>query len=252
MSCYRMSVLVFATVLSFTTALFSQDDTASITLPESKGASLSMQESLSSAPLPQPKVPFKRIIGVLKECPSDMEYIVVDYNPKNVYEICIDRYEYPNQKGEFAMTNVSWYKAKTLCDNQGKYLCWNKEWLEACLGLNNYDFSYYNVFDEERCNVQGNTLVRSGDKPKCKTDGYEVFDLVGNVREWNGDGAIGAAGGTYQNGRGARCSRWDELTLKSGYPDVGFRCCAKVNTGRYGKVDKKAFQAAPIPASHQK
>lgn len=188
----------------------------------------------------------KKIFGVLKECPPDMQYIVVDFNPKNVYEICIDRYEYPNIKDAMPASNVTWYMANKLCKNQGKQLCWDKEWMDACLGLNNWDFSYYNVFDQERCNVQSDSAVKSGSKTQCKTGGYEVYDLVGNLREWTGGGGIGAMGGSFKNGRSARCSRWDELSLQKSYPDVGFRCCAKVNTGRYGKVSKEKLKAGAV------
>ncbi|MFH0919053.1 MAG: SUMF1/EgtB/PvdO family nonheme iron enzyme [Fibrobacterota bacterium] len=184
-----------------------------------------------------PFVPLpSKLTGNLKECPQDMEYIIVDYNPKRIYEICIDRYEYPNQKGLFPRTGITWYQAKQLCNKQGKYLCSDRQWLEACQGMNNWDFGYYNVFDAEKCNVQSEAAHKSGDHPECKTRNYEVFDLIGNVREWTAGGGVGASGGTFKNGRGARCSRWDPLSLKQGYDDVGFRCCVKVNTGRYGKV----------------
>jgi formylglycine-generating enzyme required for sulfatase activity len=185
-----------------------------------------------------PPVVKKKITGVLKKCPEDMQYVIVDYNPRRVYEVCIDRYEYPNKVGERPMVDVSWYGAKKRCKEQGKYLCWDKEWIEACMGLDNWDFSYYNVYDPEKCNVNGETFDRIGDNKECKTHHYEVYDLVGNVREWVGGGGIGVVGGSYKHGRGARCSRWDQMSVKRTYQDVGFRCCARVNTGRYSKVKK--------------
>ncbi|OGJ85648.1 MAG: hypothetical protein A2268_16740 [Candidatus Raymondbacteria bacterium RifOxyA12_full_50_37] len=203
------------------------------------GADSSDQLPLDEEP-PLPKAPI--IKGMLKECPPDMEYVIVDYNPKHIYEVCIDRYEYPNQKGRFPLVNVSWYKAKSTCAALGKYLCWDSEWKEACTGLNNWDYSYYNVYDEAKCNVSLKTYRKSGDNPGCKTHNYEVFDLIGNVREWTGGGGIGAFGGSFNDGKSARCSKWDGLSIKKRYKDVGFRCCAKVNTGRYGKVKKEVFQ----------
>jgi hypothetical protein len=204
----------------------------------------------STGPLPLKAPPKKKILGVLKACPEDMAYVVVDFNPKKLYEVCVDRYEYPNEKGKTPKSNVTWYMAGKLCKEQGKYLCWDKEWVSACLGPNKWDFSYYNVFDAERCNVQSDSVVKSGDKSQCKTGGYEVYDMVGNLREWVGGGGIGVVGGSYKNGRAARCSRWEVMSLQKTYPDVGFRCCAKLNTGRYGKVEKEVLKGTkPPPAA---
>jgi len=194
----------------------------------------------------------KKRIGkqMITKCPEDMEYIIMDYNPKVVYEVCIDRYEYPNQVGQMPMTGMTWYKAKELCDGKGKYLCWDKEWTKACVGLNNWDFGYYNVYDSAKCNVKSDGIKKIGDNPDCKTKNYDVYDMVGNAREWTRGGGIGASGGSYKDGRAARCSKWDALTLKRGFDDVGFRCCERVFTGRYGKVSKEVLlQGKNAPAT---
>jgi len=231
----------FLAVILFSSPLFAErgsvpvigapDDTM---LPEPVVSSPSTNRGSNLPPMGQ--IVYKRK-GGLTECPQMTEYVVVRANPKRVYEVCIDQYEYPNQKGQMPLTQVTWYRAQQLCEARGKYLCADREWLEACMGINNWDYGYYNVYDPEKCNVSSDSIRKSGDSPNCKTHHYEVYDLIGNVREWTSGGGVGASGGNYKNGRGARCTRWDALSLKEDYKDVGFRCCVKVFTGRYGRVN---------------
>jgi len=243
------ALLVFAPLFSAPPVLYDKDTATAAgngsPAFEAAGGQPQAEPAPGESPLKTP--PKKKIFRVLKECPPEMQYIVVNFNPKKVYEICIDRYEYPNIKGEMPKVDVTWYMAHKLCEEQGKFLCWEKEWIMACLGPSNYDFSYYNVYDQQRCNVQSEAILPSGAKPQCKTNGYDVYDMVGNAREWMGDGGIGAVGGSYKDGRSARCSRWDFLAIQKTYPDVGFRCCAKVFTGRYGKVPDELLKAGPAP-----
>ncbi len=175
--------------------------------------------------------------GLLTECPEDMEYII-SRQKRRVREFCIDRYEYPNKKGEKPMADITWYMAKQMCERAGKRLCMDWEWEDACAGLNKWDYAYHNVYDETKCNTAGSEPVKSGDFSECKTKNYELYDMVGNLREWTAGGGVGAAGGIYKDKRGARCSRWDALSLQTKDSNTGFRCCINVNTGRFGKVKR--------------
>ena len=47
---------------------------------------------------------------------------------------CMDRYEFPNRKGEVPATCASWADAKAICGHVGKRLCGEKEWEAACRG----------------------------------------------------------------------------------------------------------------------
>jgi len=38
-------------------------------------------------------------------------------------KFCIDKYEYPNEKGIYPLVNVNWNTAQKLCEQQGKRLC---------------------------------------------------------------------------------------------------------------------------------
>ena len=68
------------------------------------------------------------------------------YDPKNEVQVSpglwIDRYEYPNLKGEHPLVAVSWKEAQRSCHAAGKRLCKVAEWELACgarTGLHPYD-----------------------------------------------------------------------------------------------------------------
>ncbi len=63
-------------------------------------------------------------------CPDDM--FLVDMPPgktgRPFFKVCVDRYEYPNRKGEMVKGSVSYQQAKELCEKQGKRICTVEEW----------------------------------------------------------------------------------------------------------------------------
>jgi len=121
---------------------------------------------------------------------------------------CIDRYEYPNRKGEHPIILTNWYEAGALCQAQGKRLCTEIEWTFACEGEDAQPYPYGWVRDTDACVVdkqwrqffggfqRGNPDkvaileldylwqgVPSGSKPGCKSP-FGVYDMTGNVDEW--------------------------------------------------------------------
>ena len=70
---------------------------------------------------------------------------------------CIDRYEYPNQKGVRPTSNVTWDKALSLCNQKGKTLCTSAQWGRACQGQEKRPYSYGNIYNRTTCNtpIQG-------------------------------------------------------------------------------------------------
>lgn len=119
---------------------------------------------------------------------------------------CIDRYEYPNRKGEFPVVYVNFPEAVTLCKSQSKRLCSEEEWTFACEGEDARPYPYGFDRDKDACVVdkpwrpfdpaaygKKDTLVReldhlwqgvaSGTQPKCKSP-FGVYDMIGNVDEW--------------------------------------------------------------------
>ena len=132
--------LVVLAVLTFTYSSKAKDAGPAESPQFAEGQSMGIDTLFEEPPAdnPEPQTPAQgQVTGkktlvkklgrrVLTQCPEDMEYIIMDYNPKAVYEICIDRYEYPNQVGEMPKVGTTWYKAKQLCEGKGKYLCWDR------------------------------------------------------------------------------------------------------------------------------
>ena len=121
---------------------------------------------------------------------------------------CIDRFEYPDKKGENPMILVDWNESVNICQKEGKRLCTEDEWTFACEGEEAMPYPYGYVRDPEACVVdktwrqwsgawgrgrgsEGAMLeldhlwqgVPSGSRPKCKS-AFGVYDMTGNVDEW--------------------------------------------------------------------
>lgn len=122
---------------------------------------------------------------------------------------CIDRYEYPNRKGEYPVVLVDWHEAGALCKAEGKRLCTEDEWTFACEGEEASPYPYGYVRDVDACIVdkpwrpyKGSWAVSgrasesakrelddlwqgvpSGTQPKCRSP-FGVYDMIGNVDEW--------------------------------------------------------------------
>jgi formylglycine-generating enzyme len=128
--------------------------------------------------------------------------------PTTDMHFCMDRYEYPNRKGENPIILIDWNEAGAICKNQGKRLCTEDEWTFACEGEEALPYPYGYVRDAEACQVdkkwrmffggflRGNPEavaineldylwqgLPSGSKPKCKSP-FGIFDMTGNVDEW--------------------------------------------------------------------
>jgi len=224
-------------------------------------------------------------VSMRDPCPSDMVEVVGDYCPapeqvcdefisekrdrcvryrQNVRclgkpipkHFCIDRYEYPNERGKQPTVSVTWDEARDLCANEGKRLCAAEEWTLACEGtqLKPYPFGY--TRDAIACNIDKPYLVPdnvayadprtraeeisrvsqsepSGTRQRCVSD-YGVYDLTGNVDEWvlNERGTL--QGPEFQSGLkggywGPVRNRCRPTTIghnhwHHGY-QIGFRCC---------------------------
>ncbi len=149
---------------------------------------------------------------------------------------CIDRYEYGGH-GHRPLTSVSWYRANTLCERQGKHLCSEAQWEKACKGPRDDRFPYGNVFRPNACNTedaQGNDrhVEPGGSFPKCRS-GYGVLDMSGNVSEWTASKFQANLTDRTQKGGAANRPDWDTRCASRGNrspnaksPFLGFRCCA--------------------------
>lgn len=174
-------------------------------------------------------------------------------------DYCIDRYEFPNERGAKPPVMVSFYDAERACGELGKRLCYEREWVAACEGPEEKPFPYGYDRSKEHCNidnpwispslsrvyskdraVQEAELARldqsrpSGAMEGCVSD-FGVYDLTGNFDEWTradqerprARGRFAALkGGAWGHVRNAcrpvTTSHGPDFT----YYFVSFRCCA--------------------------
>jgi hypothetical protein len=159
---------------------------------------------------------------------------------------------------------VNAYQAAEACARSGKRLCKPAEWKKACMGPEKKTYGYGDANQPRRCNDHGRspvvalfgmetdlsvrsswswdrmnnptlnqltrTLGRTGEHEGC-TNGYGVYDMVGNIHEWVDDPQGTFLGGYYQdihqNGDGCQ---YRTTAHEAWYHDysTGFRCCADV------------------------
>jgi formylglycine-generating enzyme required for sulfatase activity len=153
---------------------------------------------------------------------------------------------------------VSYYTATRACENAGKRLCTNDEWLTACKGQQQTKHPYGQIFSRGPCNVYRflhpasilhglassghldprlNLLMIAGDAPVLRLTGESqacasrwgddaIYDMVGNLDEW-----VEAPKGVFRGGFYARATTKgceSEVTNHSKlYFDysTGARCC---------------------------
>lgn len=154
---------------------------------------------------------------------------------------------------------VSADDARAACAEAGKRLCAEKEWVRACKGPNGTKYPYGDARRAGVCNGEStisplsfmppsqqfpdminmnnpklnqlpNTVAKTGQYAGC-TNGFGVFDMVGNLHEWTEPDPIWGSqflGGyfrdTLENGEG--CA-YKTTAHQHWYHDysTGFRCC---------------------------
>jgi sulfatase modifying factor 1 len=157
---------------------------------------------------------------------------------------------------------ISGAQAAKACAAAGKRLCAPVEWRKACMGPSGLTYGYGSERVVGRCNdeAQGqspmlrlypqvasswslvgmtemndprlnqltDTLARTGSHEGC-TNGYGVFDMVGNLHEWTNDPHGTFQGGyyldTHHNGDGCAYRTVAHAMTYHDY-STGFRCCA--------------------------
>jgi formylglycine-generating enzyme required for sulfatase activity len=171
---------------------------------------------------------------------------------------CMDRFEWPNEKGALPRTLVSWQSARGLCASVGKRLCTEEEFNFACEGEEMRPYVYGFARDATRCNFDkpyrrrtfkftewdscaGNPACRAaydaidqrtpaGSMETCKSP-EGIYDLNGNANEWviipdakspHRSGLKGGWWGPVRDRCRPTVTFHDEGDF--GY-EVGFRCC---------------------------
>lgn len=151
---------------------------------------------------------------------------------------------------------ISANQAARACAESGKRLCKSDEWRMACRGPAKKAYGYGDRREVGRCNDNGKngvmalfgpnwtnatmnraevnqlegTLAKTGEHERC-TNGYGVYDMVGNLHEWVADSHGAFQGGYYLDvaslGHGEGCG-YVTTAHENRYHDysTGFRCCS--------------------------
>ncbi len=175
-----------------------------------------------------------------------------DKLPTKAMHFCIDRFEYPNKKGEFPVILVNFPESEQLCKEQSKRLCTEDEWTFACEGeeATPYPYGYdrdatacvtdkaWRPYDPDAYYKKGAVVAEldklwqglaAGSQPKCKSV-FGVYDMIGNVDEWTMS-AVGGRRSILKGGYwGPVRTRCRPTTRAHGeahaFYQQGFRCCA--------------------------
>ena len=174
---------------------------------------------------------------------------------------CMDRYEWPNRRGELPTVRVTWHTARRMCEQVGKRLCTEREWTFACEGEEALPYLYGYQRDSDVCHFDHQTrrpdrgrlanpatandeyarlyeAVPSGQYDRCVSP-FGLNDLTGNVDEWvvneSGRPFQSALKGGWWGPIRARCRpatySHDENFI---YYQIGFRCCSSPSGGDAG------------------
>ncbi len=153
---------------------------------------------------------------------------------------------------------LSYYLAQQVCENSGKRLCQEEEWVLACKGQRQTLFPYGESFEAGKCNVfrsyhpahvlHGNSsighldprlnlVIERGQDPLLRVTGSTetcasqwgddaVYDMVGNLDEWVADPSGVFVGGFYARATQSGCESRIASHSSSYYDySTGTRCC---------------------------
>jgi len=164
-------------------------------------------------------------------------------------KFCIDKYEHSSD-GNMPDIMINFYQAKNICDSEDKRLCLDKEFEQACGGVDNNPYPYGYKRNNKLCNIDRvyiepdfNKVVKRDineinridqrvpiGSTKCDSE-YGVYDLTGNVDEFyvsTGNTPYkdvlmgGHPAGLVRNRCRAKTIVHNEWYFGSA---VGFRCC---------------------------
>jgi formylglycine-generating enzyme required for sulfatase activity len=174
------------------------------------------------------------------------------------YYMDVPRGPYEPDRADYPVTEVDFCDARAYCEWAGKRLCGKRgggafpldrpelasesEWFQACSGGGALAYPYGQDFDEGAC------AVRSGQHPvgvqrTCEGGFPGVFDLIGNVWEWEdscidensqspSDVICSRRGGatTVEPTNWLCADRGDASARLTRQVDMGIRCCSNTLT----------------------
>lgn len=189
------------------------------------------------------------------EYDRDKWLAIVKDLPTKPMDFCIDRFEFPNVKGQNPIVMVTWYEARDSCKAQGKRLCSETEWTFACEGEEATPYPTGYSRDPKQCVIdepwgmpkEGSLLPRNSEHAMNEVDrlwhgepsggdrscasSFGVYDMTGNIDEWTRSAIPGERPSVLKGGYfGPVRTRCRPATKAHGeghvYYQQGFRCCA--------------------------
>jgi formylglycine-generating enzyme required for sulfatase activity len=196
---------------------------------------------------------------VPNQCTRYAEPTVCFAERRKPMRFCMDRFEWPNKKGEPPRTLISWQHAKAFCEAVDKRLCTEEEFNFACEGEAMRPYVYGFSRDPSKCNFDRPYRPRTfafTEMESCENDGAclaaygaidqrlpagslescrspeGIYDLNGNANEWviipgakspHRSGIKGGWWGPVRDRCRPTVTFHDEGDF--GY-EVGFRCCS--------------------------
>ena len=125
---------------------------------------------------------------------------------------------------------LTYQQGRSYCKEQNKRLCAQKEWLEACQGLEGYRWPYGDTYKPNRCvDAGGNTMEgESGAQPaghaqECVSS-LGAYDMSGNLWEWTAEKTLQGGGWNLSAGLG-QCQAQAHAKESFQAGEVGVRCC---------------------------
>ncbi|MBX3229055.1 MAG: SUMF1/EgtB/PvdO family nonheme iron enzyme [Labilithrix sp.] len=176
--------------------------------------------------------------------------------PVEPLDFCMDRFEYPNVRGQYPMIVATFREAEAICKKDDKRLCTENEWTFACEGEEVRPYPYGHTRDDTACVIdrpwraftEGALQPRDGNKardeldhlwqgepsgsrPTCRSP-FGVYDMTGNVDEWtrsvNPTGYRSILKGGYWGPVRARCRPATRAHNEDFVAyQQGVRCCAE-------------------------
>jgi hypothetical protein len=127
------------------------------------------------------------------------------------------------------VTLVTWEQAVEYAKKIGKRLPTEEEWEKAAKGPKNWQYSFGNEFDINKCRVElpwvdGSSKINTVYNENV--NGYGVYDMSGNIWEWISEEYIRKGGSWIDESARCFCGAHDGRRGVVGSSGrVGFRCC---------------------------